>query len=146
MPHGTHLSPQDIPPCFYRISAKALVLDETLTKFLIIQAEDGRWGLPGGGIEHGEMPTATIRRELKEEMGLEVINVAEQPAYFITFISVPGYWLGNVLYKTTLRDLNFSPSNECIALQFVSSDEVAKLNTFPDVVQFAQMFNLKRHR
>jgi 8-oxo-dGTP diphosphatase len=30
----------------------------------------GRWSLPGGGIEHGEPPTAAVAREVKEETGL----------------------------------------------------------------------------
>ena len=30
------------------------------------------WGLPGGWVEHGENPAEAVRREIKEEMGLEV--------------------------------------------------------------------------
>jgi len=32
----------------------------------------GRWFLPGGGVQHGESPTESLQRELEEEAGLAV--------------------------------------------------------------------------
>ena len=32
----------------------------------------GRWFLPGGGVDHGESPPDTLRREMQEESGLTV--------------------------------------------------------------------------
>jgi 8-oxo-dGTP diphosphatase len=32
----------------------------------------GRWFLPGGGVEHGEDPSASLVREIEEESGLRV--------------------------------------------------------------------------
>jgi 8-oxo-dGTP diphosphatase len=32
----------------------------------------GRWFLPGGGVDHGESPTASLTREMEEESGLTV--------------------------------------------------------------------------
>jgi 8-oxo-dGTP diphosphatase len=43
-----------LPGCYYRISVKALILDETRTKFLVVQELDGRWELPGGGLDWDE--------------------------------------------------------------------------------------------
>ena len=32
----------------------------------------GRWFLPGGGVDHGEQPADSLRREIEEESGLTV--------------------------------------------------------------------------
>ena len=110
-----------IPECFYRVSIKALVLNESRDKFLIVQEENKMWELPGGGLDWGMTPQEDLPREISEEMGIEIVSIAKNPSYFITFGSRndPGSWRANVLYETVLKDLNFTASDECIAVKFV---------------------------
>jgi len=35
----------------------------------------GSWNIPGGGVEHGEDPVEAVKREVKEETGLQVTEV-----------------------------------------------------------------------
>lgn len=39
-----------------------------------------QWGFPGGGIETNEKMTDALRREIKEELGIEIKNI--KPAFF----------------------------------------------------------------
>ena len=40
----------------------------------------GQWGFPGGGIEPNEKMEEALRRELKEELGIEIQNI--EPTFF----------------------------------------------------------------
>lgn len=57
-----------------RIAAYALCLDEAgrilLCRLSPIEADVGRWTLPGGGLDFGEDPLDGCLRELEEETGL----------------------------------------------------------------------------
>jgi 8-oxo-dGTP diphosphatase len=44
---------------------------------LIRRADTGQWALPGGTVEWGETLMSSIRRELAEEAGVEVISLGE---------------------------------------------------------------------
>lgn len=54
------------------IGAAALVTDNTGRILLQKRADNGKWGVPGGGMEPGEEPAQTAIREVYEETGLEV--------------------------------------------------------------------------
>lgn len=135
----------DVPECFYRISVKALVLDESRTKFLLTKEENGRWELPGGGLDHGAAVHDELRREIKEEMGLNVTWIANQPSYFLTSPRDVGdghmqHIIANVIYETKLESLDFTPSDECIEVRLVTKEEASELDLFENVQAFVGMF------
>ncbi len=136
----------EIPNCFYRVSVKALILDETRTKFLIVQENNGKWELPGGGLDWGESPDTGLKREIREEMGLEALSIKSNPSYFTSGYKRDNTTYGaSVLYEVTLNSLDFVPSEECVAIRFVTGDEAKSLETFPSLDAFANLFDPKNH-
>jgi ADP-ribose pyrophosphatase YjhB (NUDIX family) len=49
----------------------------------------GTWSLPGGGVDHGEHPRATVAREYVEETSLQV-EVGATPEVFSDVAEIPG--------------------------------------------------------
>lgn len=133
----------------YRISVKALVLNKTRDKFLVVLEESGKWDLLGGGLKHGETEEECLRREIKEEMGVDVVSVKAHPCYFLTgqYINRPrrGQWYANVVYEVELASLDFKRSNECEDLLFISIEDLPRLVTFDAVEKLAYKFKKENH-
>lgn len=56
-----------------KVGADAAIFDDQNRILLVRRADDGRWGLVAGWVEAGEHPAATVVREAKEEVGLDVV-------------------------------------------------------------------------
>lgn len=117
----------------YRISIKALIFNETKDKVLLCQGQNGKWKLPGGGIEHGESVEECLRREIHEEMGLTISHIELTPraTFFGEFRSPRDgcNWYAIIAYTVSLPSLNFIPSDECLAARFFNVEELADVHT-----------------
>jgi len=61
----------------FTVSVAAVILNDRCEVLLlnhVLRPYSG-WGLPGGFIEHGEQPDDAIRREIREETGIELTKV-----------------------------------------------------------------------
>ena len=83
-----------------------------------VEPDLGRWDLPGGFLEEGEEPLTGLRRELREETGLEV-----EPLSFL------GAWIDR--YGDGGRNRDAQPLLACPGRRRAqAADDVAELRWF----------------
>lgn len=138
---------EQIPNCFYRVSAKALVLDEEKERFLLLREDNNMRDLPWGWLDFWEDQKEGIIRELKEEMWLEAIWINNTPSYFVTaYRPNKNFRIANILYEVKLKNLDFIASDECQEIKFFNKEEAEKLNLHPNVKEFIKQFNSENHK
>src|SRR5260221_11029127 len=84
------------PPSNYRVSVKALIKDDQGRLLLVKEDDDPWWGLPGGGIDHGETIEQGLRRELSEEVGAGLERFDTRPVFVWPFYFDPKDTVGKV--------------------------------------------------
>lgn len=101
-----------------RVSAKGIIILDNKILILRIQNDcggEGKWDLPGGGIEKGESPEDALRREVKEETNLDLfpdsiksLNVTKK--FIIPECGVHSKWK---FYKAVAKngDIKLNPSH-----------------------------------
>ena len=128
----------EIQQSWYRVSVKGLIYNEKW-EFLLCKEESGIWDFPGGGLDHWESVDICLKRELKEEMWLEILNIEKTPKYFISAykpISKTRPWIANVFYEIKVKNLNFTPSDECVEIWFFNVESAWKLKIVANVEEF----------
>ena len=61
----------------FTVTAGAIIFDEEQRILLLehVFRPDSGWGMPGGFLNKGEQPEAALRRELREEIGVDLEDV-----------------------------------------------------------------------
>lgn len=96
------------------ISVAAAVIQRADGSFLLAKRPTGKifegyWEFPGGKFEAGELPAQALRRELREELGIEV----EQSYSWINRIHVYPHWTVRLNFQRVVRWRGEPIAREC---------------------------------
>jgi 8-oxo-dGTP pyrophosphatase MutT (NUDIX family) len=110
------------------VSIKAIIVDDN--KILCLKNERNEWDFPGGKINFNEDVEACLKREVKEEVNLDIKNLNILKSFNLKFNSVPVFI---VVYSANIScDSSIFVSFEHSDYNFFSKHEINDLNMSKD--------------
>ena len=99
-------------------------------KILFAKDHKGKWELPGGRIEFNETTEETLKRECKEEFGLEDIYVGDivDSWTFSSTVDDIDYHFILLIYGCTTNETKIKSSDEHIEYAWVPLEKISELN------------------
>lgn len=116
------------PENYYRVSIKPLIFDDE-GRLLVGQNSDGLWAMLGGGWDHGETWQECVRREVREEIGAEVVSIGEA-ACFYRHTTLRGQPKISIAVPVEIASHTFTfnlDDEEIVAVRFVTKQEFLQL-------------------
>jgi 8-oxo-dGTP pyrophosphatase MutT (NUDIX family) len=116
-----------------RVGCSATIFDQKREKVLLTQRTDnGRWCLPGGGMESGESAAEACEREVWEETGLKVrvtrlIGVYSNPDQLVVYPDGNKAFFVVLSFEAEIIDGELGLSNETTAFGYYSPVEMENM-------------------
>ena len=139
----TGLSRYDVGMESVRVSQKAVISDGAAKCLVLLRGESApagplSWDLPGGYLDRGEDPMASMVREIREETGLTVNGL--RPFDVEAHVNSQGtYWV-SVGYHAVSSSTDVKISWEHVDYRWVSLTEFGQLGCRPRLVRFVEKF------
>lgn len=107
------------PNGFFRATTMAFIRNAE-GKILVVQEKNGKWNLPGGGIDHGETPLECLKRELSEELGINDDFKAQFVGIDSYFYEPKDAWLLWIMYELKFEyGYTYAATNEVDSVKFL---------------------------
>ena len=94
------------PNTFYRLSVKALVTNDK-NQVLVVKEGQDFWSLPGGGLDHGEKQKDCLKREIKEELGTDSVEIGNIIYSKTFYLDRTDFWMLWIVYEAKLNTSEF---------------------------------------
>ena len=135
--HGDRIGKRGV----LRVGASSIIFDESRGKILLTKRTDnGRWCLPGGGMDPGESIEEACVREAYEETGLHV-KVTRLVGVYTTPDLVVEYADGNVIqpvalsFEATVTGGEMGLSDETTDVGYFSVEEMGSLDLMENHIE-----------
>lgn len=92
-----------------------------------------KWEIPGGGVEFGETITQTVKREMKEEVGVDVKILDHSPIIESNVWKYPDNHVHVTLicYLCRTNDTPHPSNREILDTKWVDENDIKKLSYLP---------------
>jgi len=128
----------------FRVSVTAIIFDELREKVLLTQRSDnGRWCLPGGGMDPGESAEEACARETFEETGLEIsvtrlIGIYTSPDVIIEYADGNQWQSIGMNFEAQITGGGLRTSNETIKCGYFSVDSFEAIDLMENQLERIQ--------
>jgi mutator protein MutT len=123
---------------YIRIRVAAIILNQKKELLLVNHQKNGKsyWLFPGGGIEYGETIEQALKRELREELSINMAKISNFVFAHETIYPDLNRHILNVYFKVKIKNnLKFFVKTDKVLTnaKFFGVDEFKKLLFYPDV-------------
>ena len=119
------------PTTIYRVTVKAFITDSQ-GRVLVVKEKQDFWSLPGGGLDHGESPQDCIKREIKEEIGLDNVTVGAIAYSTTVYLDQRDMWMTWIVYKAKTESDNFICGDGVTDARFI---DIKELRSSKDILE-----------